>query len=315
LLPLLDASMTQTRFILALAPRPGYWERFSLYLQLVKEELSTFLVSGNLHKFSQEVIRDVLDENAAQIFPVRAGCLKALYQMADTSKMTVWSENGYNDRVIIAEILSSMIVQPDKIDTLKGTFYYCYPDNRVGPPDGWGGSTLGQEDRKMTGSNGFHLRRFPDDPKAERMSMEQAWHCAARVLNQKSEAAERYFFCLTTQGETPRSCEQQLALTCPTEFAGAEFRCWLPACSHAKMVAPTMFPCTNFEGSIMTIDAKGDNANCQNACLKIKACGAVLYEKSANKCTLFPPKHDCKFDKRSRKVRWGENFFTEIIEG
>jgi len=308
LLPLLDASVTQTRFILALAPRPGYWESFSLYLQSMNAQLSQFLVSGELHKFSQEVIRDVLDENTAQMFPVRASCLDALSMLSnmvvDTSKMTVWKISG--EDLVVAERLSSMIVEPDKIDPRKGKYYYCKSDGRVGPRD------FDYTDEHITGTSGFK-RKWPDDPKAERMSMEQPWHCAARLFNQKSAAAEKYFSCLQTQEGSPSSCEPQLALTCPAEFAGAEFRCQLPGCSHAKLGLNIALPCTNYKGSIMTIYVKDGKAKCQKACLRIKSCGAVLYERSDNKCTLFPPGHDCKFKRNGGS--WADSSFTTIIEG
>merc|ERR1712129_603199 len=176
----------------------------------------------------------------------------------------------------------------------KGKYYSCKSDGTV-ESQGW--DFL---DEHVLGTSDFNVRKFPDDPKEEHMAMEQSWHCAARFFNQKSAAAIKYFSCLRTQNETSLSCEPQLALTCPGEFAGAEFRCRLPGCSHAKLGYDVYLPCTNFNGSIMPIDAKGDRAKCQKACLRLKSCGAVLYEQNGDKCSLFPPGHDCKFESNGR---------------
>jgi len=311
LLPLFDAAVTQTRFILALAPRPGYWEEFSLHLQSMKEELSSFLVSGELWKFSYKVMLDVLDENAAQLFPVRDGCVKALstYSEAvvDTSHMTVWKEQG--DKLVIAERLSSMIVDSMTIKPRQGRYFSCNSEDHV-----WT-QAFAYEDASIHGTHGLpSIAASEDDFKVERMSMEQPWHCAARTFAQKSAAADRFSSCLAEQ-KTVQTCGPQSALTCPAEMPDAEFRCTLSGCPHASSGVAIHRPCTNVEGKLMDFLAHNDKKTCQNACLLIKKCGASLYSKSSNKCTLFPVGHDCQLDYSDSTELWFNWAYTPVVEG
>jgi len=312
LLPLFDASVTQTRFILTLAPRPGYWEEFSLHLQSMQEELSSFLVSGELWKFSYNVILDVLDETAAQLFPVRDGCLKALstysYTVVDTSHMTLWKEQG--EYLIIAERLSSMIVDSMTIEPRQARYFSCDAEDTVRRP------SYAIEDDNIHGKDGLpSILASEDDFKVERMSMEQPWHCAARTFAQKSAAADRLSSCLAEQ-KTIQTCGPQSALTCPAEMPDAEFRCTLSGCPHASKGGTIQGrPCTNVEGKLMEFLAHGDKKTCEDACLLIKKCGASLYSKSSNKCTLFPVGHDCQLSVSYNPSEFFSWAYTPVEEG
>jgi len=305
ILPLIHASISQLRFILGLAPREGYWEYFALYMSNLNVAFSAFLKKDAMLTLASKAFQAGLEEIAPSFYPVSQNCMNKISQQfpgVNTATASVWHIDP--DRVHVVENLGIMLQPEDHaVDPTKGSYYSCTHSGMV--------SKLASEPLGINYNIGLTGMVFDDDFKAQHIDAERPWVCGIRFINQKGSAVAAYHSCISTEGQTPFSCRDKLKLTCPSDDTNV-YRCPLPGCTQPTMGNKIIFTCTNFNGALMFFNDHGVAANCDNMCLKLKACGGCHREPSGKngKCRLFPPNHDCAFQYGSQN--WNGAYFKTL---
>jgi len=301
ILPLIHASVVQMRLILGLVPREGYWESFALYVSNLNVALAQFLQQDYLFTLATKAFKAGLEEIAPSMFPASEACLTKISEAhpgTNTATAAIWHIDGSTGAVYIVENLGALLIHADSLaDPTKGTYFSC------------GGRKYSSEPMHITYETG-RLGVFADDFKAEHILVEQPWTCGIKSINQKGMAVVNYHGCLKTTGQTPFTCRDKLKLTCPSDDTGV-YRCSLPGCPKVTMGNKILFECTNFDGALMNFNDHNREQDCDNMCVRLKACGACHHERSGvyGRCRLFPPNHNCHF-KYGNQIWTGASYKT-----
>jgi len=287
ILHLILSTISQTQFILRLAPREGYWENFALYTNTIKDVL---LPLTN---------KDFYNSNRKHFFETLHAVVPKLknYQMPEKCSNSpgwiLWTVRL--GTVIETEYWGVQIKDLDAMlgERSDGNLYInksrVFTNLCLERPPSSGDIRPSLSGRQLPG-----ILKVDAKAVAKSITAENAFLCRIELVKEEAKAINEYHGCLVTKGQSPQSCDSKLKLGClPHTF---KFRCQLPGCPYPEFLTPRPFPeytegvlCVTCKAKIIPILSFNDEGKadmCENTCKQLGDCYSYT-RRHMNNCSLF----------------------------
>jgi len=289
------STISQTQFILRLAPREGYWENFGLYVNTMRDDLLQLTKEEDLSNSNRKLFFGALHT----VVPMLKDLKMPAHCPDISDEWILWTSYRSMDKNdywgVHIKDLDAMLDERS-----NGSLYIPY--KRIRPvaicteKASTGSIIRWHNDYSKTTSELSHDVKAKEGVKS--IATENAFFCRIQLVKEEAKAINEYHGCLVTEGQSPQSCDSKLKLAC--HFSVFKFRCQLPGCPYPKFVTPRPWPeytegvlCSTCKHiPILSFNDEGKADMCENTCKQLLGCYSYTHPHM-NNCSLFSQYYIC----------------------
>jgi len=303
ILHLVLSTISQTQFILRLAPREGYWENFGLYVNTMRDDLIQLTKEGSLSNSN----RKLFFESLYAVVPMRKDLQMPANCPDISDEWILWKKETGTDNVdnwgVHIKDLDTMLDERSNGSLfVPDTNKVIHPIAKCTESRSTGSIIWSWNDRSRSISDLSLGVKAKEGVKS--IATENAFFCRLELVKEEAKAINEYHGCLITEGQSPQSCDSKLKLGClaPMNPSVFKFRCQLPGCPYPEFLTPRPYPeyktgalcgtCRHIPIPILSFNDEGKADMCENTCKQLLGCYSYTRQHT-NNCSLFSQRYIC----------------------